>query len=549
MADSEFEDLFALARSHCRAFIEELSAYGLRPSPRLELRRSRNLLSFYDPQDGHIYISFPDPADPAAKLQILILQAVLGASDAAELMNFLRIFVPYVVAHELGHHLRHEYGRAGDNAWHEEQVANHLALALTKRRLTPDQRSFARDFLARAMRVQGGETGRAVSSYASILHSLNAAGEIDHATLKRARTIQALTQAEIGQLLRASGFLSSAAARALDQRNETIAAINDEYARNMMAYMATQIGWLHLGLNSSETHYVDEFARTHLGQSAGLLPSVDDSAIADDQAVLALFRAAVDARPASESASRYFHKRYRSSLIARTCAELDTAGWGVDRASRDAGAVLEDWTDAENDPLNYLVEMVSEDLRPLFPARISRPAESTPPAVAHLPTETDRRLWSHVCRAEDDPSARATIARLDLLNRIDVFRPLPAGVWMDLARDFCRVKLAAGEVLIWEGERNDDVFTVIDGALDVIVRQGNTDRRVGDIGRGEVLGEVAFFTGEPRTATVRASVPSECLALRSADLHVLAFRHPSILMRMAGVLARRVSALNRRVIT
>ena len=66
-------------------------------------------------------------------------------------------------------------------------------------------------------------------------------------------------------------------------------------------------------------------------------------------------------------------------------------------------------------------------------------------------------------------------------------------------------ELAAGDVLCREGERDDSLYFVISGRLRAC-RMDSAGRSVvlGEIARGETVGEMAFFTGEPRAATVIA---------------------------------------------
>jgi CRP-like cAMP-binding protein len=108
------------------------------------------------------------------------------------------------------------------------------------------------------------------------------------------------------------------------------------------------------------------------------------------------------------------------------------------------------------------------------------------------------------------------------------------------------VRLAAGETIMWEGDINDDVFFLLQGRLEVLVLQNNANKRVGTIYPGEVFGEMAFFSRDTRNATVRASMPSECFVIKDSALLSLVFKHPSILMQMAGALARRLARLNQR---
>ena len=66
-------------------------------------------------------------------------------------------------------------------------------------------------------------------------------------------------------------------------------------------------------------------------------------------------------------------------------------------------------------------------------------------------------------------------------------------------------EVAAGEVLVHEGGRNDDVFTVVEGCS-----RSSAGRRwcIDTVGPGATIGEIAALAGCPRTATVRALEPS-----------------------------------------
>jgi CRP-like cAMP-binding protein len=110
-----------------------------------------------------------------------------------------------------------------------------------------------------------------------------------------------------------------------------------------------------------------------------------------------------------------------------------------------------------------------------------------------------------------------------------------------LAHVFCLAKFAPGEAVIWENERNDDVYFLIEGRLEVWVTREGQALKVGLIKPGEIFGEIAFFTADPRYATVRATEPSQCFVLTDTDLQLMAYQHPTILMQMAGALAKRLA--------
>ena len=66
------------------------------------------------------------------------------------------------------------------------------------------------------------------------------------------------------------------------------------------------------------------------------------------------------------------------------------------------------------------------------------------------------------------------------------------------------IDLPSGSILFRQGEHSDDVYFVLSGRLRAITEAGNETRVLGEIGRGETVGELALFTGEPRSASIVA---------------------------------------------
>ena len=67
------------------------------------------------------------------------------------------------------------------------------------------------------------------------------------------------------------------------------------------------------------------------------------------------------------------------------------------------------------------------------------------------------------------------------------------------------LELAGGEVLMEQGAPGDSAYLCVGGRLRVYVRDGESAQRmVRELSRGEVIGEMSLYTGEPRTATVIA---------------------------------------------
>ena len=99
-----------------------------------------------------------------------------------------------------------------------------------------------------------------------------------------------------------------------------------------------------------------------------------------------------------------------------------------------------------------------------------------------------------------------------------VDRPALAGLLRAAGR---RVRLAAGEDLIVEGEPADALYFVESGRFEVRKRatQGDQTHAIGEASAGAVVGEVALLDRGTRSATVRALEDSEVLLLRIGDLH------------------------------
>jgi hypothetical protein len=540
--------LFEFAQLCFRNFLAEFAQYGMEADPGLELRKGNGLLCYYDIKERHIYMALPHLEDPVGKLHMLFLRSLLRCEGQEELWQFFYLFIPHVIAHELAHHFRHRYGQFTDNLWYEEQVANQLAVAVTKHRMTPEEKAFARKALPRAIEGLAAkmETKNiAADSYHNLLYALNASGQIGDAAVENIEMVQKIFAVGTEEILKGTGELSPEMLQRLEQRDDIIDSINDDYASDAIRYIYYHIGWLYLALTGRETQYVEEFARVHLNQRAALLPRVEvvEDADPDEAALQACFKAYRDTLALSEAGSRYFYKRYRRLLLSKLQSTAQLAPSQREQLQKEAGALLEIWRgrEKESDTLVYLAQLAPPALRQLFPHIIGEHLDPNLSLLRNLPTDTDVRLWRHIAMRGTDLGAANTLRRLTLLDQGDLFRPLPAEVMLDIAHNLCRMRLDTGEIVIWEGEVNDDVFILVEGELEVCVRRNGRFTSFDTISPSEMFGEMAFFTREPRNATVRATRPSECFVLKGSDLRLLAFKHPSILMQMAGVLARRLA--------
>lgn len=93
----------------------------------------------------------------------------------------------------------------------------------------------------------------------------------------------------------------------------------------------------------------------------------------------------------------------------------------------------------------------------------------------------------------------------DLIQRVSFFAGFDDATLERIAKEVRQVVLTPGEVLFNENESGDSVFVIARGAVHVLKRIEGEEQLLAVLGGGDVFGEMAFLTGEPRTATIKAA--------------------------------------------
>ena len=112
---------------------------------------------------------------------------------------------------------------------------------------------------------------------------------------------------------------------------------------------------------------------------------------------------------------------------------------------------------------------------------------------------------------------------------------LPPGLWIYMERE----SLAEGTVVIRQGDPSDDLFVLESGRLRVeLVTPEGTRMRLRTMRSGVVVGEIALYTGVPRTADVVADAPSVVLRLSRASIERMEAEEPELASALHRWLAR-----------
>jgi NTE family protein len=138
--------------------------------------------------------------------------------------------------------------------------------------------------------------------------------------------------------------------------------------------------------------------------------------------------------------------------------------------------------------------------------------------------------------------SHATLLREVLREELGEFEP---GVWEKLLPAIRWKQLAAGETLFREGEEGDAMYVVVSGRLRAAREEDGGSRTIGDIGRGETVGEIALLTGEPRSASVHALRDCVLAGLDRPTFNELSRACPQTVIHVARVQFDRIQRANR----
>jgi small-conductance mechanosensitive channel len=131
----------------------------------------------------------------------------------------------------------------------------------------------------------------------------------------------------------------------------------------------------------------------------------------------------------------------------------------------------------------------------------------------------------------------------DRLAAVDIFSPLSNEELRQLATATVGHVFAPGETLIRAGDEGSSMFVVHDGRVQVQVTEGGRSRPVAVLTEGDFFGEMALFTGEPRTANVVALEETEVLEIGHAAMKHLFETNPSLAESISWTIAERRAGL------
>ena len=131
---------------------------------------------------------------------------------------------------------------------------------------------------------------------------------------------------------------------------------------------------------------------------------------------------------------------------------------------------------------------------------------------------------------------------LDILTNVPLFAGLDARAIEVLGGFTFRKTFEPGELIVEEGRTGNGLFIIVSGSAEVVKGlQTPNPRTVAKLGAGEPIGEMALLGEWPRSATVRALEPTECIGIDRWIFLEHLDKEPKLALRMLQILALRLA--------
>jgi CRP-like cAMP-binding protein len=129
------------------------------------------------------------------------------------------------------------------------------------------------------------------------------------------------------------------------------------------------------------------------------------------------------------------------------------------------------------------------------------------------------------------------------LRSVPFFRALPDELVEHLARGAALETYGANERVVVQGAPGDSCYVIDAGTADVLIQEGDAEKRVATLVPGDLFGEMSLLTGEPRSATVRTTGDARLLRMSADSIRDALQGSPELATALAEAAALRREGL------
>ncbi|SDG10916.1 MULTISPECIES: cyclic nucleotide-binding domain-containing protein [Thalassobaculum] len=133
---------------------------------------------------------------------------------------------------------------------------------------------------------------------------------------------------------------------------------------------------------------------------------------------------------------------------------------------------------------------------------------------------------------------------VELLRKIPLFAKIEPSKLKLLAFTSERLTYQSGQRLFQQGDVGDAAYIIIDGEASVRIRTDGGEIQVAELGKGDVVGEIAILCDVPRTASVEATGKLITLRITKELFFRLISEFPQISIEIMRELAARLERTN-----
>ena len=129
---------------------------------------------------------------------------------------------------------------------------------------------------------------------------------------------------------------------------------------------------------------------------------------------------------------------------------------------------------------------------------------------------------------------------VEALRTIPLFQRIEASKLRLLAFTSERVNFRPGDLVVEQGAIGDAAYIVLEGTAEVLVETPQGPLKVAELGRNDIIGEIAILIDVPRTATVRTTEAMTALRISKELFFRLVAEFPQMAVEIMRELAQRL---------
>lgn len=132
-------------------------------------------------------------------------------------------------------------------------------------------------------------------------------------------------------------------------------------------------------------------------------------------------------------------------------------------------------------------------------------------------------------------------AIIQKLSKIPLFQKLPAEEMQAIYPHLKVETFKKGTKLVKQGEKGGSMFIIEKGEIDIM--DDKKKKKIATLGAGDVLGEIALVTGEPRTASAVAKGIVRVWSLKKKDFEAMLHSSPTMAKAIEKIVSSRLDQL------